>query len=75
VQARRRAAAAPGAVTAMWFGVKVLLEKIDESGHPGGAALARRNERYACATGTQFSEYQVITAQGVVQQWRRFDGW
>jgi D-serine deaminase-like pyridoxal phosphate-dependent protein len=30
---------------------------------------------HACATGTQFSEYQAITAYGVVQQWRRFDGW
>jgi len=30
---------------------------------------------HACATGAQFPEYQAITAQGVVQQWRRFDGW
>jgi D-serine deaminase-like pyridoxal phosphate-dependent protein len=30
---------------------------------------------HACATGAQFPEYQTITAQGVVQQWRRFDGW
>ena len=30
---------------------------------------------HACATGTQFSEYQAITVDGVVQQWRRFDGW
>jgi threo-3-hydroxy-D-aspartate ammonia-lyase len=30
---------------------------------------------HACATGTQFSEYQAITAHGVAQQWRRFDGW
>ena len=30
---------------------------------------------HACATGAQFSEYQAITAHGVAQQWRRFDGW
>jgi D-serine deaminase-like pyridoxal phosphate-dependent protein len=30
---------------------------------------------HACATGTQFPEYQAITADGVVQHWRRFDGW
>jgi D-serine deaminase-like pyridoxal phosphate-dependent protein len=30
---------------------------------------------HACATGSQFSEYQAITAHGVAQQWRRFDGW
>jgi threo-3-hydroxy-D-aspartate ammonia-lyase len=30
---------------------------------------------HACATGTQFPEYQAITVDGVVQQWRRFDGW
>ena len=30
---------------------------------------------HACATGAQFPEYQAITAHGVVQQWRRFDGW
>ncbi len=29
----------------------------------------------ACATAAEFSEYHAITAQGVVQQWRRFDGW
>jgi len=30
---------------------------------------------HACATGAQFAEYQAITAHGVAQQWRRFDGW
>jgi D-serine deaminase-like pyridoxal phosphate-dependent protein len=30
---------------------------------------------HACATGTQFAEYHAITAHGVVERWRRFDGW
>jgi threo-3-hydroxy-D-aspartate ammonia-lyase len=30
---------------------------------------------HACATGTQFSDYHAIAADGAVQRWRRFDGW
>ena len=30
---------------------------------------------HACATGTQFPEYYVVSGAGAAQQWRRFDGW
>ena len=41
---------------------------------PVGSQL-RILPNHACATGTQFSEYDVVSGAGAAQQWRRFDGW